>query len=98
MAGIEHVVSMEEVHTRKVVRREAGETSSGTTGEAQKQSISIQTTTLEEKFKMVKEAVENALNESSSTTKIQRVVFLLQNTKDYTKYYEPRLVSSGPIC
>jgi hypothetical protein len=78
---------MEEVHRRKVVRREAGETSSGTTEEAQKQSISIQTTTLEEKFKTVKEAVENALNESSSssTTKIQKVVFSLQNTKDYPK-------------
>ena len=97
MAGIEHVVSMEEVHTRKVVRREAGETSSGTTEETQKQSISIQTTTLEEKFKTVKEAVENALNESSSTTKIQKVVFSLQNSKDYPKYYEPRLLSFGPI-
>ena len=36
MAGIEHVVSMEEFHSRKAITREAGETSNGAaTEEAQ---------------------------------------------------------------
>uniref|UniRef100_A0A2N9EQ85 Uncharacterized protein n=1 Tax=Fagus sylvatica TaxID=28930 RepID=A0A2N9EQ85_FAGSY len=92
MAETEHVVSIE------FDSREAGETSSGTTEEAQTQSISTKTTTLEAKFKTVIEAEKNAENQSS-TPKIQKVVFLLRNTNEeyFQKYYEPRLVSFGPI-
>jgi hypothetical protein len=74
----------------------AGETSSGTTKEAQTQSSSIQSSTREAKFNMVKEAEENAKNQST-TPKIQKVIFLLRDQKDFDKYYEPRVVSLGPI-
>uniref|UniRef100_A0A2N9GJN9 Uncharacterized protein n=1 Tax=Fagus sylvatica TaxID=28930 RepID=A0A2N9GJN9_FAGSY len=74
----------------------AGETSSGTTKEAQTQSISIQPSTLEAKFNTVNEAEENAKNQST-TPKIQKVIFLLRDQKDFEKYYEPRVVSLGPI-
>jgi hypothetical protein len=74
----------------------AGETSSGTTKEAQTQSISIQSSTLEAKFNMVKEAEENA-KKQSTTPKIQKVIFLLRDQKDFEKYYEPRVASLGPI-
>ncbi len=99
MAGIEHVVSMEEFHSRKVVRREAGETSSGAPDDDQTRNISIQATILEEKFNMVKEAGENVKTQqhSISTPKIQKVLFLLRDHKDFVKYYEPRVVSLGPI-
>ena len=99
MAGIEHVVSMEEFHSRKVVRREAGETSSGAPDDVQTRNISIQATILEEKFNMVKEAGENVKTQqhSFSRPKIQKVLFLLRDHKDFVKYYEPRVVSLGPI-
>uniref|UniRef100_A0A2N9F2I4 Uncharacterized protein n=1 Tax=Fagus sylvatica TaxID=28930 RepID=A0A2N9F2I4_FAGSY len=99
MAGIEHVVSMEEFHSRKVVRREAGETSSGAPDDVQTQNISIQANTLAERFNMVKEAGENVRNQqhSISTPKIQKVIFLLRDQKDFEKYYEPRVASLGPI-
>ena len=52
MAGIEHVVSMKEFHSRKVIRREAGETSNGAAIEdAQTHSNSIHTNTLTERLK-----------------------------------------------
>uniref|UniRef100_A0A2N9EQA9 Integrase catalytic domain-containing protein n=1 Tax=Fagus sylvatica TaxID=28930 RepID=A0A2N9EQA9_FAGSY len=93
----EHVVSMEEFHSRKAIRREAGETSNGaTTEEAQTQSKSIHTNSLAERLKMVMEAGKNARNQSS-TPKIQKVIFLLRDHKDFVKYYEPRVVSLGPI-
>ena len=92
MAGIEHVVSMVEFHSRNAIRREAGETSSGAaTEEAQTQSNSIHTNTLAERLKMVMEAGKNARNQSL-TPKIQKVIFLLRDHKDFVKYYEPRVV------
>uniref|UniRef100_A0A2N9FZE5 Uncharacterized protein n=1 Tax=Fagus sylvatica TaxID=28930 RepID=A0A2N9FZE5_FAGSY len=70
---------MEEFHSRKVIRREAGETSNGaTTEDAQTHSNSIHTNTLAERLKM-------------------KVIFFLRDEKDLQKYYEPRVVSLGPI-
>uniref|UniRef100_A0A2N9F1L2 Uncharacterized protein n=1 Tax=Fagus sylvatica TaxID=28930 RepID=A0A2N9F1L2_FAGSY len=86
MAEIQHVVSM-------------GERSSDSE-EAETQSISI---SLKARFKTVNEAAEeNKKNKSQSqsqspTPKIQKVIFLLRDTKDFEKYYEPRVVSLGPI-
>uniref|UniRef100_A0A2N9EV22 Uncharacterized protein n=1 Tax=Fagus sylvatica TaxID=28930 RepID=A0A2N9EV22_FAGSY len=82
MAEIQHVVSM-------------GERSSDSE-EAETQSISI---SLKARFKTVNEAAEeNKKNKSQSPTpKIQKVIFLLRDTKDFEKYYEPRVVSLGPI-
>ena len=67
MTGIEHVVSMEEFHSRKVIRREASETSNGVaTEDAQTHSNSIHTNTLVKRLKMVMEAGKKARNQSST--------------------------------
>ena len=90
-----HVVSMES-YLRNAVTREACETSRGATEEVQVHSISIQTSTLEARFETVKKAGEKA-NNHSPTPKIQKVIFLLRDEKNFQKYYEPRVVSLGPI-
>ncbi|KAM4079969.1 hypothetical protein ACB094_09G155900 [Castanea mollissima] len=43
---------------------------------------------------MVKESGKNVNNKSP---KIQKVIFLLRNDKDFEKYYEPRVISLGSI-
>ena len=87
MAEIQHV-SIEEQHVVSIE-------------EAETQSISIPTTSLMARFKTVNEAAEeNEKNKSQSqslTPKIQKVIFLLRDPKDFDKYYEPRVVSLGPI-
>ena len=84
MAEIQHVVSM-------------GERSSDSE-EAETQSIS---NSLMARFKTVDEAAEenenNKSRSQSPTLKIQKVIFLLRDTEDFKKYYEPRVVSLGPI-
>ncbi|KAM3690923.1 hypothetical protein ACB094_09G156700 [Castanea mollissima] len=90
MAGKEHVVSIE-----GFFRREGGETSSGVTENAQTCSISIESTTLEARIDAVKEA--RKILTSSSSPKIQKVIFLLRDHEDFQKHYEPRTVSLGPI-
>nr|XP_023898829.1 UPF0481 protein At3g47200-like [Quercus suber] len=95
---MEHVISMD-FDSRKGIGREAGETSSGATEEVQTQDIAIETTQLEERFKRVMEArekLENAVTQSR-TPKIQKVTFLLRDHKDNMKFFEPRMVSLGPI-
>ena len=86
---MEHVISTE-FHSRKAVGREAGESSKRITEE-----VPIQTT-LSKRFKMVREAGKNVKNKSPMP-KIQKVIFLLRNDKDFEKYYEPRVISLGPI-
>ena len=90
MAGKEHVVSME-----GFFRREGDETSSGVTEDAQTYSISIESTILEARIDAVMEARKNLT--PSSTPKIQKVIFLLRDHKDFPKLYEPKAVSLGPI-
>ena len=89
---------MEEFHSRYSVRRVIGETSSSATDEAETKSIQIQTTTLlEARVQTVREEKENAKNQSHLIPKIQKVIFFLRDEKDLKKYYEPRVVSLGPI-
>ncbi|XP_030924544.1 UPF0481 protein At3g47200-like [Quercus lobata] len=90
MAGQEHVVSMEALFSR-----EAGETSSSVTEDTESNSISSETTTLEAKIKTVMEARKNVT--LSPAPKIQKVIFLLRDNKDFNIHYEPRAVSLGPI-
>ena len=45
---------------------------------------------------MVRESGKN-VNNKSPTPKIQKVIFLLPNDKDFEKYYEPRVISLGSI-
>ena len=86
---MEHVISTE-FHSRKAVGREAGESSKRITEE-----VPIQTT-LSKRFKMVRKAGKNVKNKSPMP-KIQKVIFLLRNDKDFEKCYEPRVISLGPI-
>uniref|UniRef100_A0A7N2M361 Uncharacterized protein n=1 Tax=Quercus lobata TaxID=97700 RepID=A0A7N2M361_QUELO len=90
MAGKEHVVSME-----GFFRREGGVTSSGVTENAQTYSISIESD-LEARIDAVMEAKKKNLT-PSPLPKIQKVIFLLRDHKDFQKLYEPRAVSLGPI-
>ena len=75
--------------------REAGETSSSVTKDTETNSISSETTTLEARIKTVMEARKNVT--SSPAPKIQKVIFLLRDNKDFNIHYEPRAVSLGPI-
>ncbi|KAM3690919.1 hypothetical protein ACJW31_09G156700 [Castanea mollissima] len=68
-----------------ISRGEAGETSSGITEDLE----------LEARIKTVVEAKENV--KPSPKPKIQKVIFLLRDHKDFQKLYEPRAVSLGPI-
>ena len=90
MAGKEHVVPMEGHFSR-----EAGETSSSVTEDTETNSISSETATLEAKIKTVMEARKNVT--PSPAPKIQKVIFLLRDNKDFHIHYEPRAVSLGPI-
>ncbi|KAF5473221.1 hypothetical protein F2P56_009846 [Juglans regia] len=81
-----------------VIKIEVGETSQGrdqlvisVDQEAQTQSGLSR----EEGFKMF-EKKENEVRRSK-TPKIQKVIFLLRDHKHFVKYYEPRVVSLGPI-
>ncbi|XP_041026693.1 UPF0481 protein At3g47200-like [Juglans microcarpa x Juglans regia] len=99
MAESKPVVSKVELPLKKgVIRIEVGETSQlghdqlviSVDQEAQTQSGLSR----EEGFKMFKEENEDR---KSETPKIQKVIFLLRDHKDFVKYYEPRVVSLGPI-
>ncbi|KAK9987092.1 hypothetical protein SO802_032043 [Lithocarpus litseifolius] len=103
---MEDVISMEEFHSRKVERREAGESSRDNdqpvivARDTQKLTITIQergsTISKEEKekFKKLKEA--QAKVQLGTTPKI-REVLMLRGHKHFRKYCEPKVVSLGPI-
>nr|XP_023925758.1 UPF0481 protein At3g47200-like [Quercus suber] len=105
LAGMEHVISMEEFHSRKVERKEAGESSRDNdqpvivAGDTHTLTITIQergsTSSKEEKFKKLKQA--QAKVQLGTTPKIREVVLMLRGHKHYRKYCEPRVVSLGPI-
>ncbi|KAG6671170.1 hypothetical protein I3843_Q011600 [Carya illinoinensis] len=98
MAESKPVVSKVEMPLKRgVIRIEDGETSQGRDKrvipidqEAQTQSGSSRA----ERVKMFEE--ENGVR-ISKTPKIQKVIFLLRDHKEFVKYYEPRVVSLGPI-
>ena len=75
---------------------EPGETSSCATEEAETESKSMQNTTLDARFNMVTSAGDNAMH-GCPKPKIQKVIFWLRDHKDFKKYFEPRVVSLGPI-
>uniref|UniRef100_A0A2N9GGG3 Uncharacterized protein n=1 Tax=Fagus sylvatica TaxID=28930 RepID=A0A2N9GGG3_FAGSY len=76
MAGVEHVISMEQTLSRKVERTEAGETSGG-------HDQPVIATEASEKLSI-------AVHEKVCTG-------LSRPEKNFQKYYEPRVVSLGPI-
>ncbi|KAK4580905.1 hypothetical protein RGQ29_024525 [Quercus rubra] len=92
MAGKQHVISIEGFFRRDAG---AGETSSAVTDDAQTHSISIESTNLEAKISTVMEARKKVT--PSPAPKIQKVIFVLRDHKDFKKLYEPRTVSLGPI-
>ena len=89
LALVEHVFSTE-FHSRKAVGREVGESSRRITEEVPIQIISTQAT-LSERFERVTEAGKNVKNKSPMP-KIEKVIFLLQNDKDFEQ-----VISLGPI-
>nr|XP_023873894.1 UPF0481 protein At3g47200-like [Quercus suber]POE84066.1 upf0481 protein [Quercus suber] len=104
---MEHVISMEEFHSRKVERRETGEASRGhdqpvSVVATEKLSITIHeneiysTSFEKENFKKLKEAQAKGKNRWTTKPKIQKVL-LLRDHKHFEKYCEPRVVSIGPI-
>ncbi|XP_030924631.1 UPF0481 protein At3g47200-like [Quercus lobata] len=105
---MEHVISMEEFHSRKVERRETGEASGGhdqpvsVVVATEKLSITIHeneiysTSFEKENFKKLKEAQVKGKNRWTTKPKIQKVL-LLRDHKHFEKYCEPRVVSIGPI-
>ena len=79
MAGMEHIISMEEmIHSRKVERKEVGETSKGHDQPVIVSSIAIhgETGSEEENFMKLKEARVKGTNRWTSKPKIQKVVFV----------------------
>ncbi|XP_065635398.1 UPF0481 protein At3g47200 [Quercus suber] len=70
--------------------------SSGITEEPEARSISIETSQNNTLEARLREAEENAMNQPQ-TPKIQKVIFLLRDNNDFNKYYEPKVVSLGPI-
>ncbi|XP_030924632.1 UPF0481 protein At3g47200-like [Quercus lobata] len=105
---MEHVISMEEFHSRKVERRETGEASRGHDQPVSvdvakwERRITIQeneiysTSFEKENFKKLKEAQVKGKNRWTTKPKIQKVL-LLRGHKHFKKYCEPRVVSIGPI-
>ncbi|KAM3738687.1 hypothetical protein ACB098_09G149400 [Castanea mollissima] len=87
---MEHVISMEEFHSRKVEIKEAGESSR----DNDQPVIVAGTSSKDEKFKKLKDA--QAKVQLGTTPKI-REVLMLRDHKHYRKYCEPRLISLGPI-
>uniref|UniRef100_A0A7N2M2Q4 Uncharacterized protein n=1 Tax=Quercus lobata TaxID=97700 RepID=A0A7N2M2Q4_QUELO len=75
---------------------EPGETSICATEEAKIERKSMQNTTLDARFNLVTSAGDNAMH-GCPTPKIQKVIFWLLDRKDFKKYFEPRVVSLGPI-
>ena len=83
---MEHVISIEEFHSRKVERKEAGETSRGhdqpiTVASATKKlNITVQekgnNSSVEEKFKKLREAADNLLKRGTPHPKIRKVVLV----------------------
>uniref|UniRef100_A0A2N9IE34 Uncharacterized protein n=1 Tax=Fagus sylvatica TaxID=28930 RepID=A0A2N9IE34_FAGSY len=103
---MEHVISIEEFHSRKVERKEAGETSRGhdqpviVASATEKLNITVQekgsNSSVEEKFKKLREAAIKRQNQATTKPKIRKVV-LLRDHKNFKSYCEPRVVSFGPI-
>ncbi|KAG7958819.1 hypothetical protein I3843_10G037600 [Carya illinoinensis] len=61
----------------------------------------MQTTLREERFRKLMESFQHDLGHraarTSTTHRIQKVAFLLRENENYRAYYEPRVVSLGPI-
>ena len=93
---MEHVISMEEFHSRKVERKEAGESSRDNDqpvivdGDTHTLTITLQergstsTSSKEEKFKKLKEA--QAKVQLGATPKIQKVVLMHYNKSKIVLY------------
>ncbi|KAK7859846.1 hypothetical protein CFP56_002158 [Quercus suber] len=71
-----------------MARREAGETSSSISEDPELKARIKSVLDAKKKKKSVK---------PPSTPKIQKVISVLQDHKDFQKHYEPRAVSIGPI-
>ncbi|XP_059428356.1 UPF0481 protein At3g47200-like [Corylus avellana] len=99
MAGTEHVISVEELLSRKVnvVRTEAAQTSrSGNDGSRIEVQVIEKDSPRQQWLDELEKAGDEAADQKTGP-KIQKVPFLLRDHKDAAKYFEPRVVSLGPI-
>ncbi|KAG7958816.1 hypothetical protein I3843_10G037300 [Carya illinoinensis] len=101
MARTDHVISMEESVSRKVsfVREEVGETGRrGQIIEIEEEASST-SKMRKENLEKLQEAGANITRNSAEKTmpKIQKVPALLRGHKNFKKYFEPIVVSLGPI-
>uniref|UniRef100_A0A2N9HBB6 Uncharacterized protein n=1 Tax=Fagus sylvatica TaxID=28930 RepID=A0A2N9HBB6_FAGSY len=104
---MEHVISIEEFHSRKVERKEAGETSRGhdqpviVASATEKLNITVQekgsNSSVEEKFKKLRRHNQTAESSDNKTKDTKGCVVLLRDHKNFKSYCEPRVVSLGPI-
>ena len=108
MSESEYVISVEELCARKTVKRVLGRSEQENQGPVEGISETQKNVTLVIKNENVQSKIDhlkklsNAADEESSTSqnskpKIQRVPMVLQGHKNFNKYFEPRLVSIGPI-
>ncbi|KAF5473216.1 hypothetical protein F2P56_009841 [Juglans regia] len=103
MAGTEHVISMEESLSRKVgfVRKEAVETSRPGQRMIQIEEEASSTSKIRkanlEKLKEAGTKITRNPDDPNTTPKIQEVPALLRGHQNFKKYFEPRVVSLGPI-
>ncbi|XP_059462801.1 UPF0481 protein At3g47200-like [Corylus avellana] len=86
MAGIEHVISVEELLPRKG-------------NDVRTEDVEVQVIEKDSPRQQWLDELEKAGDEADQKTgpKIQKVPFLLRDHKDVAKYFEPRVVSLGPI-
>ncbi|XP_059428321.1 UPF0481 protein At3g47200-like [Corylus avellana] len=82
----EHIVSIEELYSKKVVKSGEGSSSHD------RPSISR-----EERFRSLTEVAAGVQTGVVKEAKIQKVIFLLRDHKHFVKYFEPRVVALGPI-
>ena len=95
MAGVEHVISIEQLLSEKVQRTEAGDTSGCpnhpviATEATQKLTSTAHekacTIPRDQRFKELRDA---GANQAETRPKIQKVVFFLRDQKNFQKYYE----------
>ncbi|KAH7511780.1 hypothetical protein FEM48_Zijuj12G0019000 [Ziziphus jujuba var. spinosa] len=89
----EYVVSIEELHARKAVKRVESQ-AIGPSHDQNKKKAAVDS--LKEKLKTLLEQRDNSTT-TPQQPKIQRVVPMLRYKENFEKHYEPRAVSIGPI-
>jgi hypothetical protein len=110
MAGTEHVISVEELLSRKVnvVERSRGNCKEADQETQMSSHVEVQvrekdSPSRQQRLDRLEKAgggdsgAQNEADQKVAGPKIQKVSFLLRDNKNVAKYFEPRVVSLGPI-